>query len=107
MLYEVITGNKMGNFKEDLNNVKAFVFDIDGVLTDAQVYCMDNGEQVRAMNTKDGFAIRYALDKGYPIGIISAGKFNSGAIKRLEVLGVPFISNGKYDKRESLRNNFV
>lgn len=92
----------MSNFKEDLNKVKAFVFDIDGVLTDGRVYCMGDGEQVRSMNVKDGFGIRCAINNGYPVGIISAGHHNGGALKRLEFLGIPSIYNGHIDKRGSL-----
>ncbi len=94
----------MGNFKEDLNTVKAFVFDIDGVLTDNNVMCMGNGEQIRTMNVKDGFGIRCAINKGYPVGIITAGKHNEGALKRLEFLGIPSIYSGEIDKRGALED---
>jgi 3-deoxy-D-manno-octulosonate 8-phosphate phosphatase (KDO 8-P phosphatase) len=73
--------------------VKAFVFDIDGVLTDASVLLIPDihpeGKllMTRTMNTKDGYAIQRALKQGYPLAIISGGK-NSGAEQRLEYLGV-------------------
>lgn len=92
----------MSNFKEDLKKAKAFVFDIDGVFTDGKMYCFENGEQIRAFNAKDGFAVRFALDRGYPIGIISAGKHNEGAIKRLEFLGIKDIFTGSHDKTHAL-----
>ncbi len=92
----------MSNFKESLNNVKAFVFDIDGVFTDNKLYCMADGEQVRAMNARDGFAIRYAQKRGYNIGIISAGKNNVGAVKRLQFLDIQDIFMGSFSKVESM-----
>ena len=44
----------MENFKTKLSRVKAFIFDVDGVLTDGSVTLMPDGEQVRVMNVKDG-----------------------------------------------------
>lgn len=92
----------MSNFKEDLKKVKAFVFDIDGVFTDGKMYCMADGEQVRSFNAKDGFAVRWALENKFPIGIITAGKQNIGAIKRLEFLGIEDIFTGNHDKTIAL-----
>lgn len=92
----------MSNFKEDLRKVKAFVFDVDGVFTDSKVYCMGNGEQVRAMNTKDGFAVRFAQKMGFPIGIISAGSENEGTIKRLKYLEIEDLYMGHFKKTDSM-----
>jgi len=93
----------MGNFKEDLRKVKAFVFDVDGVFTDNSLYCFANGEQVRAFNAKDGFAVRFAQKQGFPIGIISAGRENEGAIKRLQYLDITDLYMGSFEKTEAMR----
>ncbi len=79
---------QMTNFKEDLMKVKAFAFDIDGVCTDATMICLADGQQVRQSNTRDGFALRFAHEQGYPIAIISAGKNNAGVVQRFESLGL-------------------
>ena len=94
----------MSNFKEDLRKVKAFVFDVDGVFTDSSLYCMPDGEQVRAMNAKDGFAVRFAIKQGYPIGIISAGKNNVGVVKRLEYLDIKDMYMGSFKKTEAMHD---
>lgn len=54
-------------------NIKAFAFDIDGVLTDGSLLAMPNGDILRQFNTKDGFGIRTATDNGYPVAIITGG----------------------------------
>jgi 3-deoxy-D-manno-octulosonate 8-phosphate phosphatase (KDO 8-P phosphatase) len=77
----------MENFKTRLNNVKAFIFDVDGVLTDGSVTLMPDGEQVRIMNIKDGYALQLACKKKYPIAIISGGK-SEMVRKRLNGLGI-------------------
>ena len=67
------------NFKQILPSIKAFVFDVDGVLTDGSVVLMPDGEQIRTMNIKDGYALQLAIKKGYYVAIITGGK--SEAIK--------------------------
>lgn len=69
------------------SNVRGFVFDIDGVLTDGQIYVVEGQPPLRSMNIKDGYALQLAVKKGYPIVVISGG--NSKASKvRLEKLGI-------------------
>jgi 3-deoxy-D-manno-octulosonate 8-phosphate phosphatase (KDO 8-P phosphatase) len=63
----------MTNFKENLTKIKAFVFDIDGVLSLQTINLNDSGVPNRTINLRDGYALRYALKKGYFIGIISGG----------------------------------
>lgn len=63
----------MTNYKEKLHKIKAFIFDFDGVLSDGFIYTQQDGEMVRATNAKDGYALQYALKKGYHVAIISGG----------------------------------
>lgn len=75
------------NFKEKLKNIKAFVFDVDGVLSESVIHICSNGELERTTNVKDGYAIKKALDEGFTVGIITGGK--SQAVKeRFVNLGV-------------------
>ena len=77
----------MENFKSKLKTVTTFIFDVDGVLTDGSVTLMPDGEQVRNMNIKDGYALQLAVKKGYKIAIISGGK-SEMVRKRLNGLGI-------------------
>ena len=61
------------NYKKKLNHIKAFIFDCDGVLTDGSITLMRNGEQVRKMSTRDGYAIQLAVKKGYIVALITGG----------------------------------
>lgn len=67
----------MGNFKEDIAKVKAFVFDVDGVFTDGSISVDENGEITRTYNAKDGYAVNYALRQGYKVCIITGGRGGS------------------------------
>ena len=46
------------NYKQKLINIKAFIFDVDGVLTDGSLLISETGELLRTMNVKDGFAMK-------------------------------------------------
>lgn len=89
------------NFKERLNTVNTFLFDVDGVLTNGQLLITAEGELLRSMNIKDGFAIKHALDCGFNIIIISGGK-SEGVPKRLIKLGVKHIFMQCKDKLKQL-----
>ena len=85
------------SYKEYLNHINTFIFDVDGVLTDCNVLVTTTGELLRNMNVKDGFALKFAVNAGYNVAIISAGT-NEGVKLRLESLGIKDVYLGAYDK---------
>ncbi len=89
------------NYKEYLKDINTFIFDVDGVLTDGSVLVTTNGEMLRKMNVKDGYALKTALLKGYNICIITGGS-NEGVRDRLLGLGVSHIYLGAHHKEKPL-----
>lgn len=91
------------NALELFRQVKAFVFDIDGVMTDNTVLVLPDfnidGKIVmaRTMSVRDGYAIQLAIRLGYPVAVISGGK-ETGAGKRLHDLGVKHVFMDVKDK---------
>ena len=85
------------SYKEYLEHITTFIFDVDGVLTDGTVTVMTNGDMLRRMNIKDGYALKTAVDAGFNMCIISGG-INLGVQKRLEVLGLKDIYLGAHQK---------
>ena len=78
----------MANFKEDIAKVKAFIFDVDGVMTDGGIMPIGDGSDfIRKYNAKDGYAIAYAVRRGYKVCVISGGHGNL-LRSRMERLGV-------------------
>jgi len=77
----------LDNFKERLKEIKAFVFDVDGVFSN-NVFIQSDGELLRTMNTKDGFALHHAVNKhSFVAAIITGG--NSESVKtRFQSLGL-------------------
>jgi 3-deoxy-D-manno-octulosonate 8-phosphate phosphatase (KDO 8-P phosphatase) len=95
----------MNHFKGNLEKVKAFVFDVDGIFSHSIVYLLPTGELMRSMNIKDGFALQYVIKKGYPVAIITGG--DSEAVKqRFEKLGVKEIYLKSREKLEDF-NHFT
>ena len=89
--------NVLSNFKK----IKAFVLDVDGVLTDGSLLLMEDGQMARRMNIKDGYALQLAIKKGYYILVISGA--NSDAVKlRLQKLGLNEIFMGVLNKKNKL-----
>lgn len=87
------------SYKQLLHEITTFIFDVDGVLTNGMLTIMPNGELVRHMNVKDGYALKTALNKGYRICIISGGK-NQAVKDRLAALGIQDIYLGAHNKIE-------
>lgn len=89
------------NFKEKLKEIKCFIFDVDGVLTNGMLHVTNDGKLLRAMNIKDGYALQLAVKKGYRVVIISGGK-DEGVVIRLKNLGVSDIYVGIGNKLQQL-----
>ena len=87
------------NYKEIMPQITTFMFDVDGVLTDGNVTISTKGELVRNMNTKDGYALKVAINAGFNICVISGGT-NEGVRARLEGLGITDIYLGAHNKMD-------
>lgn len=58
----------------DLTKIKALVFDVDGVLSANTIPMDAEGQPLRTLNIKDGYAIQLAVKMGLQMGIITGGK---------------------------------
>ena len=53
------------SYKEIMNQITTFIFDVDGVLTDGSIHVTPRGEMLRNMNIRDGYAMKAALENGF------------------------------------------
>lgn len=90
------------SYKEIMNDITTFIFDVDGVLTDSSVHITPTGEMLRIMNIRDGFAMKAAIESGYHVCIISGGS-NEGVRIRLQNLGITDIYLGTPNKVETFK----
>ncbi|MDR1372962.1 MAG: HAD hydrolase-like protein [Dysgonamonadaceae bacterium] len=81
----------------DLEKIKAFVFDVDGVLSPESIPLHISGEPLRIINTKDGYAMQLAAKKGFQLCIITGGNSNAVEI-RFQSLGFQYIYTNVKDK---------
>jgi 3-deoxy-D-manno-octulosonate 8-phosphate phosphatase (KDO 8-P phosphatase) len=93
------------SYKEIMNHITTFIFDVDGVLTDGSVHVTPTGDMLRIMNIRDGFAMKAAIESGYRVCVISGGS-NEGVRIRLKNLGISDIYLASSDKVETF-NNYI
>ena len=89
----------MIDFIENLKHITTFIFDYDGVLTDGKVILLNDGEGLRTAHVRDGYAMQYAVKKGYRVAIISGGR-SEAIIKRFEALHIYDVFMGVGHKLE-------
>ena len=94
------------SYKEILNRIKTFVFDVDGVFTDGSIHITESGEMLRIMSSRDGYAVQLAVKRGYRVVIITGGH-SQGVFKRFQYLGLTDIFIGVKDKLSLLNEFFI
>ena len=73
------------NQLEKFSEISTFFFDIDGVFTNNTLLITDQGEFLRSMNVRDGYAVKRAIRAGYQVVVITGGS-SPGVQSRLEGL---------------------
>ncbi len=75
------------SYLSKLKNIKAFVFDVDGVFTDGSVYLLPDNNMCRVMNVLDGYAVVKAIKNNYKICVITGGD-DAMVRNRIHYLGI-------------------
>ncbi|MCR5043913.1 MAG: HAD hydrolase family protein [Bacteroidaceae bacterium] len=71
----------------DLKKIRAVFFDVDGVLSCETIPQHPNGDPMRTVNIKDGYAMQHAMKCGLILAIITGGRTEAIRI-RYEGLGL-------------------
>jgi len=85
--------NPLEKFKE----IETIICDVDGVLTNNQVFTTEEGELLRSFNVKDGYAIKKAIQAGIRFFAITGGR-SQGVKIRLDQLGFTEVHLGISNK---------
>ncbi|MCP4460596.1 MAG: HAD-IIIA family hydrolase [Cytophagales bacterium] len=83
-------------------NIKLLVLDVDGTMTDAGVYILEDGSQFKKFNARDGLGIQRAMKAGIEIGIISHSLVTAMVEARANMLGLKYFYVGQASKVEVL-----
>lgn len=71
----LLSRNKVNkDLKSKLKNVKLFITDVDGVMTDCGMYYSENGDELKKFNTRDGMGIQLLREKGIKTAIVTKEK---------------------------------
>lgn len=80
--------------------IKLFLMDCDGVMTDARIWVLENSEDQKAFNTRDGLGLDLWHRAGLKSGVIS-GRVSSALTRRAEKLGMSYVCQGCDDKEKA------
>ncbi len=82
--------------KDVKRNIKLFLCDVDGTLTDGGMYYSENGDELKKFNTRDGMGFQILREAGIKTGIITSE--NTKIVEnRAKKLNVDFLYQGKRD----------
>ena len=82
-------------------NIKAVVFDVDGVMTDGSLVFDENGVEYKTFNAKDGQGVVMLNKAGYKTAIITARE-NGTVRHRFKILGMTKLYEGQKNKEKAL-----
>ena len=80
--------------------IKLLLMDCDGVMTDARIWILENGEDQKAFNTRDGLGLELLHRAGIKSGVIS-GRVSSALTRRAEILGMSYVRQNCQDKEQA------
>jgi 3-deoxy-D-manno-octulosonate 8-phosphate phosphatase (KDO 8-P phosphatase) len=86
---------------ERFKKIKLLALDVDGVLTDDNIFFGPDGFEMKKFNISDGFFIALALHSGLEIAVVS-GRPSAATTTRMKDLGVKHILQERKDKRQQI-----
>lgn len=95
----------MSSINYDLCKIKAFIFDVDGVLSPSVIPMNSDGEPVRMLNVKDRYALGRAVKSGFQVAVITGAKTTAVRLY-YEQMGIKNLYMDSVDKFDDL-NEFM
>lgn len=85
------------NKKSIKSQIKLFLTDVDGTLTDGGMYYSEEGDELKKFNTRDGMGISMLHNAGIKVGIITSENCQLN-LRRAKKLKVDYIYQGEKNK---------
>lgn len=82
--------------------IKLLACDVDGVFSDGRIYLGNEGEELKAFHTKDGYGLKALMAAGVEVAIIT-GRQSRIVSDRFTALGVKHIIQGEEQKHTALK----
>jgi len=83
--------------EEKASQIKLLICDVDGVFSDGRIYLGNDGEELKAFHTRDGYGVKALRQAGIEVAIIT-GRRSLIVEKRMLALTVQHIFQGQEDK---------
>jgi 3-deoxy-D-manno-octulosonate 8-phosphate phosphatase (KDO 8-P phosphatase) len=83
-------------------HIRLLALDVDGVLTDGQLYFSNSGEEMKSFSTLDGQGIKLLQDSGVAVALITA-RSSQLVSNRAANLGIRHVVQGSHDKLKALQ----
>ena len=97
-LYDAVSDNVYNKAQQ----IKLFICDIDGVFSDGRIYLGNQGEELKAFHTKDGYGVKALIKSGVDVAVIT-GRKSTIVYNRMTALNVKHIIQGQEDKLPALK----
>lgn len=86
---------------EKLAHIKLLVCDVDGVFSDGRIYLGNDGEELKAFHTRDGYGVKALVSNGVNVAVIT-GRRSAIVENRMKALSVAHIIQGEENKADAL-----
>ena len=102
MMVKTLHGEVAHDVMEKFAKIKLLVCDVDGVFSDGRIYLGNNGEELKAFHTRDGFGFKAIKRIGIQTAVIT-GRKSTLVEQRMSSLNTTFIVQGCEQKQEVLQ----
>lgn len=86
----------------EIPEIKMFLTDCDGCLTDGGMYYSENGDELKKFNTTDGMGFKLLKERGIITGVITGEKRELNS-RRAKKLNLDIIEQGVSDKLSKIK----
>lgn len=98
----IMKRNILRNINLDFSNIKIFLSDVDGVMTDAGMYYTENGDEFKKFCTYDGMGMQLLQKSGVKVGMLTTEDRELNR-RRAKKLGLDFDFHGAKDKLQIVK----
>lgn len=94
-------GKLSDSFIQRLTTIRLLACDVDGVFSDGRIYLGNEGEEIKAFHTLDGYGVKALMKNGVEVAVVT-GRSSNIVTNRMKSLGVTHLIQGEENKKDAL-----
>ncbi|MDN4502019.1 3-deoxy-manno-octulosonate-8-phosphatase KdsC [Alteromonadaceae bacterium BrNp21-10] len=98
---DTLYGSIQQSVFDQFTGIKLLVCDVDGIFSDGRIYLGNQGEELKAFHTQDGYGIKAIQKIGIAVAVIT-GRQSNIVQSRMQSLGIAHIIQGEENKGPAL-----